>query len=197
MISNGEIKEAECGTLLAAGAVIAFGLRIPGSHLRRFYIAMVFAIAVSGIYMGASRIRVLGIGPHQFFEWRNGNSPVGVKFFKDTHASPLMGGIIQQVKAAKSANRGPFFIGPRIEFAYAVVGIPSPRHLPVYWMPGTSFARADEPRLIGLWRRQHFKTLIFLKGDYTFYSPSFVSVIKREYQQDDSYPDITVYRARR
>jgi hypothetical protein len=146
--------------------------------------------------MGTSRIRVFGIGRHKFFEWRDGNVPVANKFFKDTYASPLMRDVIQQVEAAKSANDGPFFFGPRIEFTYAVVGVPSPRHLPVYWQPGTSFARGDEPKLIEAWRQHHFNTLIFLKDDYTFYSAALLSTIGSEYQRDDRYPDITVYHAR-
>ena len=43
----------------------------------------------SGTYMGVTRIRVLGIGAHQFFEWRGGNVAVVNKFFVDTYASPL------------------------------------------------------------------------------------------------------------
>ncbi len=196
MATNSEIKEVECGMLLAAGAVIAFGLRLSSLNLRRFYIAMVFTVAVSGIYMGATRIRVLGIGPHQFFEWRDGNVPVANKFFKDTYASPAMRNVIQQVEAAKSRNKGPFFFGPRIEFTYAVVGVPSPRHLPLYWQPGTSFARRDEQTMIELWKQHNFNTLIFLKGDYTFYPAALLSTINSEYQKDNSYPDITVYHAR-
>jgi len=196
MATDNEIKEVECGVLIAVGAFIAFGLKLSGPNLRRFYIAMVFTVAVSGIYMGATRIRVLGIGPHQFFEWRDGNVPVANKFFKDTYASPLMKNVIQQVEAAKSVNQGPFFFGPRIEFAYAVVGVPSPRHLPLFWQPGTSFARRDEPKMIDSWKRHKFNTLIFLKSDYTFYPAALLSTINNEYQEDDNYPDITVYHAR-
>ena len=108
-----------------------------------------------------------------------------------------MRNVIQQIATAKSVNQGPFFFGPRIEFAYAVVGVPSPRHLPLFWQPGTSFARRDEPKMIQSWKQHDFKTLIFLKGDYTYYRAALLSYISSEYKKDDSYPDITVYHARR
>ena len=50
--------------------------------------------------------------------------------------------------------------------------------------------------MIELWKQHKFNTLIFLKGDYTFYPPALLSRINTEYQKDDSYPDITVYHAR-
>ncbi|MGH9616519.1 MAG: hypothetical protein ACRD28_07225 [Acidobacteriaceae bacterium] len=196
MATDNEIKEVECGMLLAAGAVIAFGLRLSSRHIRRLYVAVVVAVALSGIYMGATRVRVFGIGPHQFFEWRDGNVPVANTFFSDTCASPLMRDVVREVAAAKSINKGPFFFGPRIEFMYAVVGVPSPEHLPVYWQPGTSFARGEEPKLIESWRQRRFNTLVFLKGDYTFYSAALLSIIDSEYRRDDSYPNITVYHAK-
>ena len=122
MATDGEIKEVECGMLLAAGAFISFGLKLSGPHLRRFYVAMVFTAAMAGIYMGATRIRVLGIGAHQFFEWRDGNVPVANKFFKDTYASPLMRDVIEQVEVAKSANRGPFFLAPELSSRMRLLG---------------------------------------------------------------------------
>ena len=72
--------------------------------------------------MGATRIRVLGIGPRQFFEWRDGNVPVANELFKDTYASPLMRDVIEQVEVAKSANRGPFFFGPKLSSRMRLLG---------------------------------------------------------------------------
>ncbi len=196
MASDGENKLVECGMLLAAGAVAAFGLRLSGPNLRRLFVATVFALSVCGIYMGAIRIRVYGLSPHRFFEWRTGNHPVPDKFFRDTYASPLMLNVLREVKAVKSADPGPYFFGPGMEFNYAVFAIPSPSHLPVYWQAGTSFARRDEPRLLELWKQHHFNTLIYMKDDYAFYSPAMISLLAAQYQKDDSFPDITVYHAR-
>ena len=195
MRTNNDVKDVECGMLLAAGAVIIFSAKLPERRLRRFYLAAVCAIALSDVYIGAARLRVLGIGEHEFFEW-DGNVPVGDNFFKDDYASQPMRDVVREITEIKSSNPGPFFMGPRLEFMYAVVQVPSPMHLPVYWQPGTSFARADEGKLIRVWRHQPFKTLIFLKGDYTFYSPGFIAIIDSKYQRDDNYPWLTVYRAR-
>lgn len=205
--TNGEVRDAECTLLLAAGAVLTFGLRWNGPFLRRFYIAIVCASIVGNLYYGAMRVRVFGIGPRVFFEWQDNQSRIDSGFLKNMRVGSTMIEVQRELGAALKANPGPYFLGPRLEFDYAVFGLVSPEHLPVYWQPGTSFPASQEEALIELWQSQRFRTLIFMKSnfaygpnasgmDYTFYSKKFLDAIDREYARDDSSPFITIYHRR-
>jgi hypothetical protein len=90
------------------------------------------------------------------------------------------------------SDPGTIFFGPRLEFAYAVFGLPAPKGLPIWWDPGTAFAGEDEPALIETWRQRSFQTVILLAGDTTYYSPLFQKLIHATYQRDDRWGVITV-----
>lgn len=197
--TNGEFREVEWAVLLASSGVIAFGTHLTRPFGRRIYVAMVFAAMVGDVYQGIERVRVYGIGVHLFFEWQDDQHEQRVNsdgFLKNMRVSPSMITVEHQVKQANETNAGPFFFGPRLDFNYAVLEIESPRGLPAWWHPGTSFARADEPGLVRLWEDHRFETLIFLKGDYTYYPPDLLAAIDRDYVRDDQYSSITVYRRR-
>ncbi len=218
MFNNGELKDVEWALPLAGGAVLVFRryrrdeISAPTRSpvpFRRFYIAFLCMLVASDLYMGAVRIRVLGIGIHGFFEYQNANQRIDRAFFKDLRASGSFRAVVDQIGRAVSANPGPVFLGPRLEFAYAAFGIPSPRDLPLYWQPGTSFARSQEPAMLEEWSKRRFPTLIFLsplvcvsnnndcKGDdFTYYSPPFLDMIHSRYWRDSRYSDVTVYHLR-
>ncbi len=195
--TNGELRDVECGLLLAAGSVLVFGMRISGPFVRRAYIAIVFAGTLGDLYLGAIRSRIYTIGPHMFFEWSDNQHVVQSGFLKNMRISSTMRDVEEQVAEATGANPGPFFFGPRVDFNYAVMGLPSPEHFVAWWHPGTAFARRDMPHLLEAWAAHRFETLIFLKNDYTYYPDEFISLIEEHYTQDDRYPLLTVYHARK
>jgi hypothetical protein len=199
--TNSDYRDVECTALLAAGAVLTFGRRRNGLVIRRVYIAILCASVASDLYYGAIRLRVYGIGPHLFFEWQDNQHRIETGFLKDMRVSSTMIEAEREVKLAKVTNAGPYFFGPRMDFNYAVLGVPSPEHSFAWWEPGTSFAASDQERLLQLWRDHRFETLIFLKNEdpwlsYTFYPKEFLDAIKRGYVRDDRYTDITVYHRR-
>ena len=201
MFSNGELKDVEWPLFIASGALLLFGaspLWNPAANgrLRRFYVAFLCSLMAADLYMGAVRYRVEGIGYQSYFEWRDASRPIGVPFFSNLQASGRFQTVVQEVGQALQQNPGPVFFGPRMEFAYAAFGIPSPTHLPLWWHPGTSFARADEPAILREWLNHRFATLIFLKDDSTFYSPSFLSLIAGLYTIDERYSELTVLHAK-
>lgn len=55
-----------------------------------------------------------------------------------------------------------FFFGPRLEFAYAAHRLPSPRGLPIWWHPGSSYATSDDAHLQQSWRAHRFDRVILL-----------------------------------
>jgi hypothetical protein len=205
--TNSDCRDLECTVLLAAGAVLTFGLRWNGPLLRRFMIAIVFATMAGDLYYGAARERVYGIGLHGFFEWQDNGQRIESGFFKNMRVSSTMIEIEREVKLATGANPGSYFFGPRLEFNYAALGLPSPEHSPSVWDPGTAFPVSDQAHYIQVWREHRFQTLIFPNSgyaygafadnfDYTFYSREFLDAIQRNYVRDDRYPLLTIYHRR-
>lgn len=202
LATNSGFRDVECVVLLAAGAVLTFGLRWNGPLLRRVYIAIVLASIAGDLYYGATRVRVYGIGPHVFFEWQDNQHLVASGYLKNMRVSSTMIEIEREIKLAIDANPGPYFFGPRLDFNYAVLGLPSPENSPAWWEPGTAFAVSDQTRLIQVWQEHRFQTLIFLKArnpagmDCTFYSQELLDTIHRGYVEDDSYPLVRIFHRR-
>ena len=200
MFTNGELKDVSWAIVVAAGGVLVFHPSANAGRLRRFYPALLCALIFSDLYMGAVRFRVEGVGPHMFYEWNAPLTATDRPFFRDLKASGRFRRVVDQVGDALRANTQSVFLGPRMEFAYAAFGVPSPLHLPIWWHPARSFAPAQESNLLDIWRKEGFHTLIFLKDDptqaFTYYSPQFMQLIETLYNRDDSYSDITVFHAR-
>lgn len=203
MFSNAELKDVELPLLISAGAVLLFGVsgaavaiqeRRP--RLSRFYVAFLCALVASDLYMGARRYKVQGIGMHTFYYWNDSGPVRGIPFFGNLQASARFRATLDQIGQVLGRNQGPVFFGPRMEFAYAVFGLPSPKHLPVWWDPGTSFAVAQYPSILEAWRNNRFRTLVFLKHDFTRYSPEFLQLIDSLYAVDESYPDLTLFHSK-
>ena len=207
LATNGEYRDVECTALLAAGAVLTFGMRWNGPLLRRVFIAIVCAAMAGDLYYGAARVRVYEIGPHLFFEWRDNGSRVEGGFLKNMRVSSTMIEVEREAGSALKTYPGPYFFGPRLEFNYAVFGLPSPVHLPLYWQAGTSFGLPEEAHLAQVWQEDRFPTLIFLNAnsgdafdaedvDDSIYPDEVIDAISRDYVKDERYPYLTVYRRR-
>lgn len=190
----------ECTLLIAALGLLAFGSGVErGSMhpwLRRVTVALLCAMVISDVYYGAQRTRVYTIGPNKFFQWKDNRELISTGFLKDMRVGSAMIAVQREVVEAKNSNPGPFFFGPRIDYNYAVLGLPSPAHFPAWWHPGTAFGMDQMSRILHDWQQDRFPTLIFLKNDYTYYPPAFRTLIQQNYLRDDRFPDITVYHRR-
>ena len=193
MKTNGEVKDSETPILLVACGIVLFAQRRSRPWLRIFFLAMVASMIVPGIFYGASRQRLLGMGEGMFFQYTGADQPMRGHLFTSLIATPHLDKVQQEMRHAKASSPGPIFLGPRLEFGYADLEIPSPRGWPIYYQPGTSFARIDELRLVRSWQQQHFQTLIFLGDDRTFYPPPLLHAIESEYRPIPGYTAIEVY----
>ena len=101
-----------------------------------------------------------------------------------------------EVHDALANNAGPYFFGTRVDYNYMALGLPSPRHFPAWFHPGTAFDRALLPQILSDWQKQRFTTLVFYKDDYTYYPDSWLDIIHRQYTRDDRYPRLTIYHRR-
>ena len=206
MLTNGDFRDLECTALLAAGGVITFGLRWNGILLRRVTIAILCASIAGDLYYGAARPFVYLSGPHIFFEWQDNEHRIDSGFLKNMRVGAPLIEVEREVKQAVDTNPGPYFLGPRIDFNYAAFGLTSPKGFPPAWAPETMFPISAEAQIIQNWQQDHLQTLIFIKdelagsaqgGAYTYYPQEFLDIIDRAYVRDDeTYPDITVYRLR-
>lgn len=199
MFTNMELKDVDWPIIFCGGSVVIWGKRLasqgPGIAwwLPRVYAALLCAVLMSDLYMGAQRFRVQNIGYRSFFEWSDADRSPGVPYLRDFTGSRRLHNTISQVEEILVTHSAPIFFGPRMEFCYAAFGIPSPLHLPVWWHPGTSFATVDEGVILRRWAEHRFATLVFLKDDYTYYSDRFQNLIASRYIRDDRWPDVTVF----
>ena len=113
MATDGEIKEVECGMLLAAGLssllVLNFLAPIFAAFMLQWCSLPLWLESIWGQpgfgCSASARTNSLSGGTR--------NVPVANKFFKDTYASPLMRDVIEQVEVAKSAKQGTLFLRPQ------------------------------------------------------------------------------------
>jgi hypothetical protein len=136
---------------------------------------------LTDLNFGVARYRVFTVGAHRFFEWQEPLPNPGTSFFPGMRTGPHLRDAMSDIARILQEAPGTVFFGPRLEFAYAVFGMPSPKDLPIWWDPGTAFAHEDEPALIEVWRQKHFKTLIFLGDDFTYYPYLITRVIDSNY----------------
>lgn len=66
----------------------------------------------------------------------------------------------------------------------------------LWWHPGSSYLREDEPSILRAFRQADFRCAVFLKGDYTRFPPELRAWLEDHYVRDDAAPHLTVYRRR-
>ena len=196
MLTNAEVKESETPIVFLAVAVVCFGGVRVWSWVRSAFVGLVIAAVLTSLYFGASRVRVLGMGPGMFFETNQANYRLSDLFFKDLRTTERMVRVQGEVHQAAARFPGKTFFGPRLEYDYAVLKLTPPPGWPVYYQPGTSFARRDVPKVDAGWQAQQFQTLIFLHGDRTFYEDDLLNAIARDYREQPGFADVDVYTRR-
>lgn len=169
--------------LVIALVTIVAGTHRSGSRVKtgmaQVLLAGVLLVAVFG---GASRERMASVGPGAFWE------PVAAHridhgYFNGLHSGRILADVLQELdEIAATRRQGRFFFGPRMEFGYAELRVPSPTGLPLWWHPGSSYAPADEPRIISAFAANDIDTLVFLGDDRTRMPAGLLAYISRHYR---------------
>ena len=158
-------------------------------------------LACVGLGQGFVRHRVKAIGYGVFFEFATVNKPSDEGFFKNCRFGKNLEAAQSQVAAVISAvarqrNKPEHdlnvYFGPRMQWAYAAFDLSSPRNLPVWWHPGVAFDCKDEGKYVQRWAERHFDVLIFFKGDASYMSQEFLSLIGSKYGLNDSLSHLSV-----
>jgi len=114
----------------------------------RLYTSFLCGSAISELYLGETRARI-EFALHEFFEYTDTDHRPGVPFFRDMRASRDLHAVLTQAAEATRDSPHPLYFGPRLEFVYAALGVPSP----FIWRWGGSPARPMPlPMNRPLWR---------------------------------------------
>lgn len=196
VMTNGDWHDVELTVL-----ILAFGLALLWGPLwrRKLIVAVAIGILIgnlgANIAYGARRLRVYTVGQHYFFDWPP-LEHVSTGFFRDMDVSPTLVKVNEEIRRAIASVPGPVFFGPRLMTQYAVIREPSPTGIALFWQPGTSFPQSRTVEMLEAWRAHRFPMLIFLKDDYSYYTPEFLRILATDYIRDDRFPDLTVYHRR-
>jgi len=132
--------------------------------------------------VGGSRARVRLIGPGAFYEPTVVATGFG-GFLEGVEAGATLHDVDERVREVldRFGTEGVFF-GPRMQWAYAAYGLPSPVGEPVWWHAGVSYALADEPAVIATWLARHYRLVIFFKADRTYLPPALIESLDSGYR---------------
>jgi hypothetical protein len=185
------VKGIKAGGGKSLAAAIVFSPWTP-----RIYITLLSGLMITHVCVGYNRHRVEP-AEHQFFEWTDNENNPGVPYFQHMRASRTLKDVVSESRDVLRTHPGPVFFGPAMEFGYAAFSLPSPRHVPVWWHTGTSYAVADTGAVVEAWRQNKFQTLIFVKLEEDSHLPQAIQQdIATLYVREDQWPHLIVFRRR-
>jgi hypothetical protein len=156
-------------------------------------VALVLALAVM---MGATRERMASVGPYAFWE-PVADHQIATGYFAGMHVGARMDRVLGELDQLHHADpHGTMFFGPRLEFGYRVTGVPSPRGMPLWWHPGSSYAIADEGRVVRTFIDRRFDTLVFLGDDRTRMPQALLVYIDAHYARVPAAGELQIFRRR-
>lgn len=145
---------------------------------------------IAALYGGLVRERMAAVGPFH-------SSPATMVVYSRLFPTGLQTGdhlaaISHDLRRLDNEGFQRIFFGPRMEFAYYEIGAFSPRGLPLYWFPGTSFALSDINRIEENFISSDFDTLVFF--DFTRIPEALKQHVDSNYVRDTSYESLLVLR---
>jgi hypothetical protein len=188
--TNVEFKLVDASALMLGFTLWCLSLRVEGAPVGGWfnlwrpgisYMTVVFFLF--SVFLSASRARMQNVG-----EW--GGDACGIPaeidhadtFFGDFYNCRAFFSVLAESDAALAAHPGKrIFFGPRMEFLYARDGLHSPRGLPMWWHPGSSYPESSEAEVERTWEDNHFDELLFLHRDRTRLPKAILAKIEREY----------------
>jgi len=208
-ITNGEQKLIDMPLVLFGAILLVAELRcdsIPESGLvfslplwwNRYLSWVCVVLAAGGIAQGMGRDRIKAIGMPLFFEYDDSKHVLDSGFFQGLHCGDVFFEVNRELfEVLRRESSSTLWFGPRIQWAYAAYGKPSPRQQPIWWHPGVAFAAADEETYFNRLVESRTEVLIFLKNDVAYYTQDKVQRLTQAYTVDQSFPMLTILRLRK
>lgn len=151
-------------------------------------LSLIVLVAVIG---GYSRERMKHVG--DFYD-KNNVDKISNGYFSGLFVGNRLYQVIAEIEAIrKSQPNSNIFFGPRVEFGYALTNTISPKGLPLWWHPGTSYSLNDSENVIGEFMARNFDILVFLRDDRTRIPEEILIHINSTYKKVEKYNFIDVY----
>ena len=146
--------------------------------------AATYILVAIALFYGISRARMQEIGVWAEAETCNTESSIQDPFFGGFTTCRNLASVLAETDAAiHTRNAQSVFFGPRMEFLYARYRLTSPRGLPLWWHPGSSYPLPCERRILAAFEADRPQILIFLHDDRSHMPAALLDLIDREYQQ--------------
>jgi hypothetical protein len=166
-------------------------------------VCILVSLAGSALLAGSERVRVKYIGLEAYYTDEQLVEIPDVAFFDGFLVSPRLREVVAEIGDALGQLAAPpgqesvsVYFGPRMEFAYAAFGLPSPVHLPVWYHPGNSYPEVMSEPIVQTYLAYGFDIAIFLRNgdnpDFTLLPPQIQEYITSHYQRVE-YPEIMVF----
>ena len=180
--TNVEFRLVDMPCLLFGAAL--FAAAVPSSAPRMLHGAFaqaLFTLLLISFFYAETRARMQAVG-----QWASASCGSLITqhdpFFGKFHACAPFFSLLSQVDAVhRQYPHARVFFGPRMEFLYARNHIASPKSLPLWWHPGSSFPEPALPRIASAWKQSNFDLLIFLHNDRTRMPAAILDVIQQNY----------------
>jgi hypothetical protein len=154
------------------------------------FAALSFIVLVA-IIGGYSRERMKHVG--DFYD-KNSVNKISNGYFSGLFVGNKLYQVIAEIEAIKKFQpNSNIFFGPRVEFGYSLTNTTSPKGLPLWWHPGTSYGLNDSENVIDEFRARNFDILIFLKDDRTRIPEEILIYINSSYKKIEKYNSIDIY----
>lgn len=179
--TNADYPIVDTPTLLFGAALLGITEWSSFAWFEGAYAFAVYSLLVLAAFFCGTRQRMQQVG-----EWGDtcGNwfATEQDPFFGKFRSCPAFFDVLHATDQAVAASGSKqVFFGPRIEFFYARERLESPRGLPLWWHPGTSYLVKDEKAIVDAWKKDHFGLLILLHNDRTRLPNGIVDAIHRDY----------------
>ncbi len=193
--TNVEFALVDAPVLLLGAALLTTFLPAPHIAARAFTAAATYALFALAVFYAVSRARMQEIGVWAEAETCNAEARIDDPFFGSFTTCRNLASVLEQTDAAIHAFKPrSVFFGPRMEFLYAREHIASPRGLPLWWHPGSSYPVSAVPEILSAFEADRPQLLIFLRDDRSHMPAALLDRMSREYQQLPS-PPAPDYRA--
>jgi hypothetical protein len=154
--------------------------------------ASVILLTANALKWTCQRTHIYYVGPGMFYEDLPLTRLTAPPFFNGMNAGPKLAAVLNEIAQVLKTEdyrlgaTASVFFGPRIDFAYAAFGIRPVPGFPLWW---EAFHDDGKPRtavMVERFKKTRFKLAVFLRRDYTFFPPSLIEYLNREYIAHDT-----------
>jgi hypothetical protein len=203
VLTNGENKLVDMTIMLCATWATYAAARQTGHEWRAVprttYAALGYCLVTLcvlwtgfGLFVAATRDRVEDIGPFYapHYSVRKPSTP----FFAALKASDEFIVVEQQIShVLKTLQPQSVFFGPRLQWAYAAFGLPSPPREPVWWHAGVSYRISMEGDFIKAWQDNKHDVLIFYRDDFVYIPDGLFTNAPKPYLPVNGAETLTIF----